>query len=298
MDISIPIKDCVIPMYMPILQDILQHKHVHYIGSGGRGSTKSSFYGGIAIPLIIVNFPKVNAVCFRKVGNTVQNSIYSQVVWGIYKLGLQELFHIPKTFSNPIIFKPTGQKIMFMGLDDPNKVKSIKVDNGGYIGVTWFEELDQFAGEAELRKVLQSTMRGGSLFWDFRTFNPPISKNNWANEYALLADNKEDTLLTHNTYLDVPVDWLGQQFIYEAEDLKSLNEKAYTHEYLGIPVGTGGDVFPNVEEFDSNQLVPSGSGETELWKTFDNIYNGIDWGWLKRCSSIKQCEHMQKWCLA
>lgn len=129
-----------------------------------------------------------------------------------------------------------------------------------------------------MRKVLQSTMRGGSLFWDFRTFNPPISKNNWANEYALLADNKEDTLLTHNTYLDVPVDWLGQQFIYEAEDLKELNEKAYTHEYLGVPVGTGGDVFPNVEDFDSNRLVPSGSGETELWKTFDNIYNGIDWG--------------------
>lgn len=138
MNISIPIQDCVIPMYMPVLQDILHHDHVHYIGSGGRGSTKSSFYGGIAIPLIIVNFPKVNAVCFRKVGNTVQNSIYSQVVWGIYKLGLQSLFHIPKTFSNPIVFIPTGQKIMFMGLDDPNKVKSIKVDNGGYIGVTWF----------------------------------------------------------------------------------------------------------------------------------------------------------------
>lgn len=159
------------------------------------------------------------------------------------------------------------------------------------------EEVDQFAGEAELRKVLQSTMRGGDKFWDFRTFNPPISKNNWANEYALLAENKEDTLVTHNTYLDVPVEWLGQQFIYEAEDLKNINEKAYTHEYLGVPVGTGGDVFPNVEEFDCDQLVASGSGQTELWKTFDNIYNGIDWG-LWQSSSIKQCEHMQKWCLA
>ena len=67
-----------------------------------------------------------------------------------------------------------------MGMDDPNKVKSVKLPFG-YIGITWWEELDQFSGENEIRKVLQSTMRGGELFWDFRTFNPPISKLNWAN---------------------------------------------------------------------------------------------------------------------
>ena len=140
-------------------------------------------------------------------------------------------------------------------------------------------------------------MRGGDKFWDFRTFNPPISKNNWANEYVAFAELKANTLVTSNTYLDVPVNWLGQQFIEEAEDLKRVNEKAYTHEYLGIPVGTGGDVFPNVEEFDADRLVEQYNTKVPLWKTFDNIYCGIDWGWLKRCSSIKQCEHKQKWCL-
>ena len=70
-----------------------------------------------------------------------------------------------------------------MGLDDPMKVKSIKLPFG-YIGITWFEELDQFSGPEGLRKVTQSTKRGGKLFWDFRSFNPPISKNNWANEFA------------------------------------------------------------------------------------------------------------------
>ena len=49
---------------------------------------------------------------------------------------------------------------------------------GNGIIVTICEELDQYAGEKEIRTVLQSTMRGGDLFWDFRTFNPPISKNN------------------------------------------------------------------------------------------------------------------------
>ena len=229
--------------------------------------------------LIIAN-PEVNAVCFRKVGNTIQNSIYSQVVWGIEKLGLTSFFKIPKTYSNPIVYIPTGQKIMFMGMDDPNKVKSIKVDKG-YIAVTWWEELDQFAGENEIRKVLQSTMRGGDRFWNFMTFNPPISKNNWANEYASDVQDRTSTLVTHNTYLDVPVEWLGEQFFEEAEDLKERNERAYVHEYLGLAIGTGGDVFPNVAEFDSNKLVETPSGMKPMWQTFDQIYNGIDWGFAR-----------------
>ncbi len=136
-DMSISLDRCIIPMYKPILQDILQHKHTHYVGKGGRGSTKSSFYGGISIPLLIMSNPTVHAVCFRKVGNTIQNSIFAQVVWGIYQLGVDSLFKIPKTYSTPITYIPTGQKIIFMGLDDPNKVKSIKL-SFGYIGITWF----------------------------------------------------------------------------------------------------------------------------------------------------------------
>ena len=281
--IDIKIKDLIIPAYDDVFKDIMNHGHTHYVFKGGRGSTKSSFVGGIDLPLLIMQYPDVNAVCFRKVGNTVQNSIYSQVTWGIYQMGLQDLFHIPKTYSNPIIYKPTGQKIFFMGMDDPNKVKSIKVSRG-YIGITWWEELDQFAGEAELRKVLQSTMRGGNLFWDFRTFNPPISIDNWANEYAEESLDRENTLVVSNTYLDVPVSWLGQPFIDEAEDLKRINPRAYEHEYMGVPTGTGGSVFPNACDLDMQQRVPIYDFDgnivdyTEMWKTFDKIYNGIDWG--------------------
>lgn len=283
MNIDIKLQNLIIPSYDAVFADIMKHSHVHYVLKGGRGSTKSSFIGGIAIPLLIMRYPNVNAVCFRKVGNTVQNSIYSQVTWGIYQMGLESLFHIPKTYSNPIVYKPTGQKIFFMGMDDPNKVKSIKVERG-YIGITWWEELDQFAGENELRKVLQSTMRGGDLFWDFRTFNPPISIDNWANEYADEAEDKENTLIVSNTYLDVPVQWLGQQFIEEAEDLKRINPRAYEHEYMGLPIGTGGSVFPNACDLDMSQQVPVYDFDgniidyTEMWKTFDKIYNGIDWG--------------------
>jgi len=278
-NIKIPLKDCIIPMYKEVLKDILAHKHVHYTFAGGRGSTKSSFVGGICIPLLIMSNPKVHAVCFRKIGNTIQNSIYGQIVWGIYTLGVDSLFHIPKTYSSPIVYKPTGQCIYFMGLDDPHKVKSIK-PKFGYIGITWFEELDQFAGANELRTVTQSTMRGGDKFWDFRTFNPPISKNNWANEYAEECELYPDgsSIVIRNTYLDVPVNWLGEQFVEEAEDLKRKNERAYIHEYLGQAIGTGGDVFPNVEEFDSTSTIDFGDKIIPIINTFDNVYNGIDWG--------------------
>ena len=164
-----------------------------------------------------------------------------------------------------------------MGMDDPNKVKSIKVEKG-YIGVTWWEELDQFAGENEMRKVLQSTMRGGKDFWNFMTFNPPISRNNWANEYAEDMKDRDGVLVTHNTYLDVPPEWLGYPFFEEAELLKERNERAYAHEYLGIAVGTGGDVFPNVCEFDADEIMDNGCRRSD---TFDHIYNGIDWGYAK-----------------
>lgn len=252
-----------------VFQDILEHKHTHYIFPGGRGSTKSSFIGGRIIPLLLIANPNCHAVCYRKFGNTLKTSVYAQVEWGIDDLGLRDyfIFHI-----NPmeIIYRPTGQKILFLGLDDPGKVKSIKLPFG-YIGITWWEELDQFDGEPQMRKAQQSTMRGGPVYWNFMSYNPPISINNWANEFTETCERHRtvDTLVTRSTYLDVPVEWLGQQFIDEAEYLQQVNPRAYENEYMGIPVGTGGNVFNNVEHLTmSNEMIAG----------FDTIYNGLDWG--------------------
>jgi PBSX family phage terminase large subunit len=278
LEVDIPLKDVIIPMYRDVLKDILHHDHTHYVFPGGRGSTKSSFVSE-AIPILMLQNPNIHCVVFRKVGNTMKNSVRSQIEWGIDKLGLTPLFHIPKSISSPIVLTTTGQQILFMGLDDPNKVKSVKLPFG-YIGITWFEELDQFSGEAEIRKVLQSTMRGGDKFWDFRSFNPPISNLNWANQYALDALARENTLVVKNTYLDVPEDWLGQAFIDEALDLKATNPKAYEHEYLGVPVGTGGNVFENVEPLYMSD---------EFISHFDKVYNGIDWGWYPDPFAFVKC---------
>jgi len=285
-EINVDMREVLAPVYKPLFFDVMGHKHSRYVLPGGRGSLKSSSIS-IFIPLLIMNYPNIHATCFRQVGNTVQKSIFAQIEWAIYKLGVESLWHIPKTFATPMVYKPTGQQILFMGLDDPMKVKSIKLPFG-YIGINWFEELDQFSGPEGLRKVTQSTKRGGDLFWDFRSFNPPISKNNWANEFAEDLESVPDgrSIVFRTDYTQVPEAWLGEEFLFEAEELKAKNPKAYEHEYLGHAIGTGGDVFPNVEEFNADEIVPMYAGaaideRTERWRTFDNIYCGIDWGFAR-----------------
>lgn len=286
--IDVHLKEVIMEKFIDVAFDILDHNHTHYDLPGGRGSTKSSFIG-LMIPLILIENPNVHAAVFRRVGNTLKTSVVAQIEWGISKLGLDEYFDV-RVSPHKLILKTTGQQILFFGMDKPEKVKSAKIAFG-YIGVTWFEELDQFAGEQQLRTVLQTTMRGGDKFWNFRSFNPPKSKNNWANEYVASHEDDKDTLVVRSSYLDViesgHANWLGEQFIIEAEKLKEKNPIAYQNEYLGMATGSGGAIFDNVEELDmTNDMIygietTDQFGNTYLVGGFDKIYNGIDWGFAK-----------------
>lgn len=261
---KINIASLVSPAFDDAFWDIQEHKHTFYWFAGGRGSTKSSFVG-VDIPLLLMQHPQCHAVVLRKVRNTIKNSVYPQIQWGIERLSVLDRYKFI-TSPHEITYTPTGQKILFFGLDDPAKVKSIKLPFG-YVGIVWFEELDQFSGMKEIRNVLQSLLRGGSTYWVFCTYNPPKSRNNWVNE-EILADDA-DRLVHHSTYLQVPRDWLGEQFILEAEKLKAKSEILYRHEYLGEVTGTGGAVFDNVEDMAMSD---------ELVGNFDRLYYGLDFG--------------------
>lgn len=251
--------------FYAVAHDVFHHGYTHYDFSGGRGSLKSSTVS-VLVPLLLINNPGTHALVLRKVANTIRDSVYAQYIWAIGELGMAAYWEA-KVSPMELIYKPTGQKIMFRGADDPMKIKSIKVPFG-YIAVTHFEEKDQFAGRAEIRNILQSTMRGGSVFWNFESYNPPISRDNWANKDSL--EERDDRLCHKSTYLQAPPEWLGEQFLAEAEHLKETDERAYQHEYLGIPVGTGGNVFENLE---LREITDKEIG------SFDQIYQGVDWGW-------------------
>ena len=244
----------------------LKHRYTHYEASGGRGSGKSS-WASLTVVRLVMEHPDVHALVLRKVANTLRDSVYAQYLWSIDALGVSEFWDAKKS-PLELTYLPTGQKILFRGADDPMKIKSIKTEFG-YIGITHFEEKDQFAGRAEIDSILQSTMRGGTEFWNFETFNPPLSKDNWANRDSL--EERDGRVQYRSTYLDLDhPEWLGDAFLSEADELKKRDGRRYQHEYLGIPVGTGGSVFENLELRDITD---------EEIRHFDHIYQGVDWGW-------------------
>ena len=264
-----PLTKCIGKAFYPVHNDIKDHKHTYYDLTGGRGSLKSSF---VSVEIIYNMMKKENckkhAVVYRKVGDTLETSVYSQIEWAIDILGVESKWKLTKSPMRAE-YLPTGQRIIFKGLDKAAKSKSIKVPFG-YIAYLWFEEFDEFAGEEEIRKVQQSVIRGGDDFVVFKSMNPPKSRQNWANDYIEKEKLRNDTLVSQTTYLTSPKEWLGQQFIDDAEWLKMVNPKAYEHEYLGIPVGTGTEVFDNLE---IRQITDE---EIARW---DKLYRGVDWGW-------------------
>ena len=251
--------------FSDIYRDILGWRHTEYMLKGGRGSVKSSFIA-LCIVLILENNPDLNAVILRKIANTLRTSVFNTILWALDTLGVKQHWK-EKLSPMEITNLDTGQVIYFFGLDDPLKLKSIKPKTG-YNGLLWFEELDQFAGPEEIRSVKQSVIRGGDRSLTFMSFNPPKTRNNWAN---VDADIEQDgRLVSHSDYRSVPREWLGESFLNLAETTKKINPKSYEHEYLGIPNGNGGMIFDNVvsERITDEQI-----------KQFDRLYNGVDWGW-------------------
>ena len=262
---GVRLTDIIAPPFYEVYWDIKKGLHTYYDLYGGRGSTKSSFVSEQIVEGIMED-PNANAIVYRKTASTIETSVFEQIMWAIEALGVSSLWRTTKS-PYKAIYRPTGQVILFRGLDKAKKQKSIKVAKG-YLKFLWFEELDEFAGVEEIRSVQQSVLRGGSKFVVFKTFNPPISQSNWANQYVMMP--KRDALRHKSCYTEINPAWLGEQFINEAEELKAVNERAYRHEYLGEPTGTGGEVFDNLEvrEISDDEI-----------SVFDHIYMGIDWGW-------------------
>ena len=250
--------------FIPVHRDIKHGGHSEYWLDGGRGSLKSSFIS-IEVILLLIQNPLMHAIIYRRVGNTLRESVYEQIIWAIDMLGLREQFQY-RVSPLEIRYKKTGQRIIFRGADDPMKSKSIKI-SFGYFGILWFEELAEFAGMDDIRTIKASIIRGGDRSYTFYSYNPPQTARNWVNKEALIP--KTTRLVHHSTYLGAPPEWLGKEFIAEAEALRKANERAYRHMYLGEVTGTGGQVFTN--------LVIRAIPDDELDR-YGRRYNGLDFG--------------------
>lgn len=253
-------------VYYPLHADIQAGVHTTYNLPGGRGSAKSSFAGFEIVNGIMEDETGLsNAIVFRYVANTLRDSVFSQIAWCIEALGVSHLWQ-SRVSPMQFTYLPTGAQIIFRGLDDAAKLKSIKPLKGTFKYV-WFEEFSELPGPNFLRSVMQSVQRGGDNFTVFRTFNPPISQNNWANLYINEPDERAITL--HTDYTMIPREWLGEAFLYEAERLREINPKSFEHEYMGVATGSGGEVFPNLE------IRTITDAEIE---DMEYVYQGLDFG--------------------
>jgi phage terminase large subunit len=244
------------------------NNYLFHVLKGGRASAKSTHIA-IFLILALMKYP-VSALCIRKVGNTLGESVFEQLKEAIDILGVNAYWKVQKS-PMQLIYIPRGNKVIFRGADDPAKIKSIKMSKYP-IAYLWIEELAEFKTEDEVSTIVNSVLRAelppGLSYKVFYSYNPPKRKQSWVNKKYDTQFIPKNTYVHHSTYLDNP--YISKAFVEEAEAVKKKNEFKYRWEYLGEAIGSGIVPF--------NNLTFRTIIDEEL-KTFDNIRQGIDFGY-------------------
>lgn len=260
------------PVFCDVSRAIDSGKVNRVMLKGGRGSTKSS-YGYQKCLDIFLHRHHAQWICGRRYANTLRRSCFANVLWAIAKRGMTvgkpgEGCDFDKTVSPmELTYNKTGQKIIFSGLDEPEKLKSITFeDPDAKIEILLLEEYNQLSGPEDARNVRQSVFRSDYSL-EFDIYNPEPDTEQWTNKEARIEEPGK--LVHHSTYLDVPAEFIGKRFIEQAEVLKEINPTAYANEYMGDETGLTGTVFNNV-------VAQSITYEDTLAMKW--IRCGMDWG--------------------
>lgn len=256
--------------FHPVWKAAISPDILNIVCKGGRGSGKSSDIAHIIIQMLM-RYP-VNAVGIRKVDRTIELSIFEQVKWAIEEQGVHEYFQVNKS-PMKITYKPRGNYIVFRGAQDPQRIKSLKSAEFPF-AISWIEELAEFKTEDDVTTITNSLLRGklpdGLFYKFFYSYNPPKRKQSWVNKKYESSIQPANTFVHHSSYLDNP--FIAPQFIEEAQAAKERNVNRYKWEYLGEAIGSG------IVPFDNLQVAP-GIITDEMAKQFDNIRNGVDFGY-------------------
>lgn len=214
---------------------------------GSRGSKKSKTASLNRI-FRIVNYPEANYLCVRRYGNTLRDSIYADTLWAIHQFQLDDFFSCTKS-PMEIVYKPTGQKILFRGLDDGLKITSITVDKG----VLCFVDIDEAyeISENEFEK-LEMSIRGQVPYGYFKQitllFNP-WSATSWLK--PRFFDNPDINTFTKTTTYKCN-EWLDDSDRLVFDIMKKKNPRRYRIEGDGEWGIADGLIYTNVrrEDFD------------------------------------------------
>lgn len=233
---------------------------------GGSSSGKSFF---ITDKIVLDVLNGVNWLCCRNVGNTIKRSVFNEITKSISSMGVKQFFSINKS-DMLITCKLNEKQIMFCGLDDVEKVKSITPANG-VLERIFIEEATEIKRDAYMQ--LKKRLRGKSSHSKhiFMAFNP-ILKSHWIYKefFGKWEDNKtvyedEDKLIFKTTYKD--------NIFLTDEDRKLLEDETDPYFYNVYSLGNwgilGNIIFKNWHTEDLS----------EQSKAFDHLYYGCDFGY-------------------
>lgn len=219
-------------------------KKTYVICKGSRGSGKSK-HAALWHIVNMIKYPLSNTLVIRKVERTLRDSCFSDLKWAINKLGLDDFW---KCTTSPLEMEyiPTGQKILFRGLDSPLKITSISVPIG-VLNFLWFEEFYEISKEEDF-DILDESIRGQLPDGYFKritaTYNPWSERH--FSKKKFFDSQSDDVLAMTTTYMDNP--YLSETDLKLFEKMKVQNPRRYRVAGLGEFGISEGLIYENWEE--------------------------------------------------
>jgi len=263
---KVKLSEVVLDSFKDFWKTTKEDKYLYYVLKGGRSSGKSA---QISLNRIVETMKNpVNGLVIRKYAKYLRESVYEQLQWASKQLQVYDKFHF-QTSPMQAIYKPRGNKILFAGADDPERIKSLASSEFPYTWM-WIEELSEFRMEEEVEVLEDSIVREetGYRYKIFFSYNPPKRKTNWCNKKFNSVTLPDIYYVHHSDYRNNP--YIAAQTLERVQIIKEENERKYRHTWLGEPIGSG------VVPFDNLIFRPITDKEI---KRFDNIRQGIDWGY-------------------
>ena len=189
----------------------------------------------------LMKMPLANLMCIRETFNTLQNSCWSDLKWAVNRLGVSHLWNFTST-PLQATYIPTGQVIIFRGLDEPQRLSSVTVAIG-VLCWAWCEEAYEIPSKADFDMV-DDTIRGEVPDGYFKqitiTFNP-WSHTTWLKKEFFDRDPDPDYLAMTTNYMCN--EWLDEADLRRFERMKEENPDRYRVAGLGDWGVTGNTIF-------------------------------------------------------
>lgn len=197
---------------------------------GSRASKKSKT-AALWYIYSMMAMPGSNTLVVRKTYRTLKDSCFTDLKWAIRRLGVDRWWSC-KESPLEMTYLPTGQKILFRGLDDPLKVTSITVEVGALCWL-WIEEAYEISSESDF-DTLNESIRGevpeGLFKQTTLTFNP-WNEHHWIKARFFDAPPSPDLLAMTTNY--TCNEWLDDADRNMFEDMKQRNPRRYQVAGLG-----------------------------------------------------------------